>query len=149
MKMARGRRRHWSDPIMASNYPLLMLAFFFGDAHGVVLACSAIASLLYHRSAETECLEVDRALAMAAFLSSLALMRTAAARPGIFLLLLADIFLAFVALNYSNKRGPREKKTRRTLDNPGYNLWHTAWHLFIVAGQILLLIAKTSPPLLP
>jgi len=58
--------------------------------------------------------------------------------PGIGAALCADIALAFLTLRLA-------RDTRRsTLDSPSYNLWHTAWHFLIVAGQALLLVAAAA-----
>ncbi len=131
-------RRHWMDPVVASNYPLLVLGYLFRDVHGATLASSAVASLFYHRSAETEFLLVDRTLAAAAFLSSLIIiLRTVSWKSTIAVALAADILLAFLALKLSNRR--RRTGQQKTLDSPNYNRWHTIWHVLIVAGQLLLL----------
>lgn len=110
---------------MASNYPLLVLAFFFRDRHGVTLLLSAVASLLYHRSHEKRYLCIDRTLAALAFASSLWRMRSVNAV--IVPLLIVDIVCAFQTLRLSN----RDKKIH-------YDHYHSLWHLFIVGGQLLL-----------
>mmetsp|Transcript_14236 Transcript_14236/g.17196 ORF Transcript_14236/g.17196 Transcript_14236/m.17196 type:complete len:181 (-) Transcript_14236:181-723(-) len=141
-------RRTWKDPIVASNYPLVILAahFFSRDKiHATALASSAIASLLYHKSAERHWLWLDRSLASIAFFSSLLLLRPLIIyrrSPIIVVLLCLDIIFAFFALSFSNS----DKSTRySTATSASYNRWHTVWHSLIFFGQLLLLLNRVYP----
>jgi hypothetical protein len=149
-------RREYVDPLVSSNVPLLLVAYGFVHVeyylHGMLVALSAIASILYHSSGEnTFWLMFDQPLAAVAFVSSLFLLQDAALRMEptwkqlVFTLALAtDIFVAFLCYT----KAIREEKAQimanasvRYGASVTYKKWHTAWHLAIVVGQGILLAA--------
>lgn len=132
--------RRWDDSLIWTNLPLFAVAGLFNRVHASILVASAVASCLYHRHAELRFLALDRACAMAAFASSLLLMSQLAVDV-LTLALGVDILLAFVTLRLSNFR-----RREKTYESAQYHTWHTAWHVFIVVGQLLLACASYDLP---
>jgi len=130
---------------MSSNLPQLIIAaaFFLRTSfavHSIILAASAIASLIYHSTKEQRYLYLDKAFAYASSASTLRLMILARHNHNtipLYVFLSVDIAVAmycYVAAN-ANQKSANKKM---------YSVLHTSWHLSIAVGQAALFMFYTT-----
>ena len=133
------------DPLMSSNLPQLIIAaaFFLYTSfavHSIILAASAIASLIYHSTKEQRYLYLDKAFAYTSSASTLRLMILARHNHNtipLYVVLSVDIVVAiscYVAANANQQSANKHM----------YSLLHTSWHLAIAVGQAALFLFYTT-----
>ena len=139
--------RSWSDPLVWSNFPLLLFANVWmvrgRIIQGLFLGLSGSLSILYHGSYERAWGEADEKWAYVALGWSLWELYNALCRKT------RDIALLYVGvmvvdLGVAVGVFIVAKPLRASrVTTPAYSSWHTAWHWAVVFGQGLLLAASS------